>query len=78
MGLGLSLYEAVNRGDTSPQGGPLLPGCPVRWHQTNQAEGWWSSPSPQLGPQRARCQQAGRVKDAVVSTRIQFPAQGKS
>ncbi|TKC53685.1 hypothetical protein EI555_018426, partial [Monodon monoceros] len=40
-----------------------------RWHQTNQAEGWWSSPSLQLGPQRARCQPAGRVKDAVVSTR---------
>ena len=78
MGMGLSLYEAVNRGGTSPQGGPLLPGCPVRWHKTSQAEGWWSSPSLQLGPQRARRQQAGRVKDAVVSTSIQFPAQGKS
>ena len=69
-GMGLPLYEAVNGGDPSPQRGPLLPGRPVGWYQANQAEGWVSSPSLQLGSWRAGRQQAGRVKDAVVSTSI--------
>lgn len=77
-GMGLPLYEAVNGGDTSPERGPFLLGCPVGWYQANQAEGWVSSPSLQLGSWRARRQQAGRVKDAVVSTSVRFPAQGKS
>lgn len=70
-GMGLPLYEAVNGGDTSPRG-PFLLGCPVSWYQANQAEGWVCSPLLQLGSCRAGLQQAGRMKDAMISTSIRF------
>lgn len=60
-----------------PPEGALLLGCPDRWHQAHLAVEWGSSPSLRL----ARSQQAGAGRggeDAVVSTGVQFPAQGKS
>lgn len=78
-GMGLPLYEAVSRRRYKPPERTLPPGMSsTAGTRPTRLKGGVCSPLLQLGSCRAGLQQAGRMKDAMISTSIRFPTQRKS